>query len=111
MRSLQLLNVPLYETTGLSWKRTGWLLIVLSVTAVVSILVGQWIFYPAYSVIYFLLMLPVGLVLFLLAVVPTDLSGAMVPAIIITFYAAVWLLKLPFSVLVIIIIIIWCTLG
>ena len=68
----------------------GWLLTVLSLTPVLMFVFGQTMFLDVLPLFYFILMLPAGMVCFMLAAIPADLSsGAMVPAFFIAVYTLV----------------------
>ena len=79
----------------------GWLLIVFSLTPLVALVAQAPMFAgTAASVgeVYFVVMLPLGLICFILAVVPADLSSSRVPAFFILFYVFIAVITAVFAV-------------
>ena len=66
---------------------TGWLLVVLSLTPSVMLVVGFSMFLRNFAaIVYFVLMLPIGIVSFMLAIVTTDASKTWVPGFFVGFF-------------------------
>ena len=77
----------------------GWLLLVLSLAPTVAYVIGQNMVFDASVLLYCALMLPVGIVCFMLNAIPADLSGGMVLAFFITVYALIILVAAGLAVL------------
>ena len=77
----------------------GWLLLVLSLAPTVAYVIGQNMVFDASVLLYCALMLPVGIVCFMLNAIPADLSGGMVLAFFIAVYALIILVTAGLAVL------------
>ena len=76
--------------TSRAMLTTGWVLVLLGLAPIFMLVIGQTMFFSAVTnEIYFLICVPVGIVCFMLSVTPSDVSGCMVPAFFISFYALV----------------------